>query len=198
MMARKPTISDLQAGDESAWRWFCQEFNHSITAYARGKGSSDAENLAGNVMEAVARSIHKFKGNHKAFRSWVFSIAHNHIVDDLRRQGRRQEDPAENIEELVGSYEECFDSGVDPELLEELNRLQPNQREALALRYAWGLTCKEVAVRIDKSESATRVLLHRSLKQIRGGLKGSQTLAGVGIGYVSEESRILSDEGKQV
>jgi len=62
MMVRKPTISALRAGDESAWRWFCQEFNHSISAYARGKGSSDAENLTGNVMESVARSIHKFNG----------------------------------------------------------------------------------------------------------------------------------------
>ncbi len=88
-MARKPPIAALQAGDESAWRWFCEEFNHSITAYAKGKGARDAENLSGNVMEAVARSVHKFKGNHRSFRSWVFSIAHNHIVDDLRRPRER-------------------------------------------------------------------------------------------------------------
>ena len=197
-MVRKPTISSLQAGDEQAWRWFCQEFNHSITAYARGKGVSDAENLAGNVMEAVARSIHKFKGNHKAFRSWVFSIAHNHIVDNLRKQGRRRETPTDEIEELVGSYEECFDSGVDPELLDELNKLRPEQVEALTLRYAWGLSCKEVSLRLEKTESATRVLLHRSLKQIRGGLGKKFEFENADIGYGSEESRILSDEGNQI
>ena len=197
-MIRKPTISSLQAGDEPAWRWFCKEFNHSITAYARGKGVSDAENLAGNVMEAVARSIHKFKGNHKAFRSWIFSIAHNHIVDDLRKQSRRQENPTEKIEELVGSYEECFDSGIDPELLDELNKLRPEQVEALTLRYAWGLSCKEISLRLDKTESATRVLLHRSLKQVRGGLEMNLKFVKADIGYGSEESRILSDEGNQV
>tara|TARA_B100000953_G_C17916908_1_gene389478 strand:+ start:172 stop:738 length:567 start_codon:yes stop_codon:yes gene_type:complete len=166
-MARKPSIAALQAGDESAWRWFCQEFNHSITAYAKGKGAKDAENLTGNVMEAVARSIHKFKGNQKAFRSWVFSIAHNHIVDDLRRQGRRPETPTEAIEELMGSYEICFDKEFDPDLIEAMDILNPDQREALTLRYSWDLSCKEVARHIGKSESATRVLLHRSLKQIR-------------------------------
>jgi RNA polymerase sigma-70 factor (ECF subfamily) len=166
-MVRKPTISALRAGDESAWRWFCQEFNHSISAYARGKGSSDAENLAGNVMESVARSIHKFNGNHKAFRSWVFSIAHNHIVDDFRRQERRPESPSGEIEGLAGSYEACFDLGIDPDLSEVLHHLNAAQQEALTLRYAWGFSCREVAKKIDKSESATRVMLHRSLKQVR-------------------------------
>ena len=174
-MVRKPPIAALQAGDESAWRGFCQEFNHSVTAYAKGKGAKDAENLTGNVMEAVARSIHKFKGNHKAFRSWVFSIAHNHIVDDLRRQGRRPEALTEAIEEHVGSYEVCFDREMDPDLVGVMDHLNSDQREALTLRYAWGLSCKEVAVHIGKSESATRVLLHRSLKQIRSGLSDASS-----------------------
>ncbi len=194
-MARRPTISALQAGDESAWRWFCKEYNHSITAYARGKGSTDPENLAGNVMEAVARSIHKFMGNHKAFRSWVFSIAHNHIVDDLRRKSRRQESPAEDIEELVGSYEECFDTDADPDLLVVFDHLTPMQKEVLTLRYAWGLSCKEVASHINKSESATRVLLHRSLKQIQGELNKGLLMGS--IRSSSGESHILSDERAQ-
>jgi len=166
-MARKPPIAALQAGDESAWRWFCQEFNHSITAYAKGKGARDAENLSGNVMEAVARSIHKFKGSHKSFRSWVFSIAHNHIVDDLRRQGRGSETPTENIEEYLGSYETSFDTEFDPDLVHAIGNLNHDQREALTLRYSWDLSCKEVAKHIGRSESATRVMLHRSLKEIR-------------------------------
>ena len=166
-MARKPPIAALQAGDESAWRWFCEEFNHSITAYAKGKGARDAENLSGNVMEAVARSVHKFKGNHRSFRSWVFSIAHNHIVDDLRRQGRGPETPTASIEEYMGSYEASFDSGFDPDLMHAIDNLNADQREALTLRYSWDLSCKEVAKHIGRSESSTRVMLHRSLKQIR-------------------------------
>ena len=98
----------------------------------------------------------------------------------------------------MGSYEECFDSCIDPELLNELNKLRPEQVEALTLRYAWGLSCKEVSLRLDKTESATRVLLHRSLKQVRRGLEKNLELVNVDIGYGLEESRILSDEGNQV
>ena len=70
--------------------------------------------------------------------------------------------------------------------------------EALTLRYAWGLSCKEVSLRLEKTESATRVLLHRSLKQIRGGLGKKFKFENADIGYGSEESRILSDEGNQI
>jgi DNA-directed RNA polymerase specialized sigma24 family protein len=32
----------------------------------------------------VARGIHRFEGDHNAFRSWVFMVAHHRIIDERR------------------------------------------------------------------------------------------------------------------
>ena len=85
----------------------------------------------------------------------------------MRRQGRGSETPTENIEEYLGSYETSFDTEFDPDLVHAIGNLNRDQREALTLRYSWDLSCKEVAKHIGRSESATRVMLHRSLKEIR-------------------------------
>ena len=56
-MANKPNIAQLKKGDELAWLWFYEEFYAPVYRYISAKGVADSENVAGNVMEAVAKSI---------------------------------------------------------------------------------------------------------------------------------------------
>ena len=166
-MAARPSISKLQSGDPAAWSWFFDEFSGQIAGYARRMGVTDAEDVTGSVLETVARSVGTFSGSHGQFRSWVFSIAHARIVDDIRRRARRPEVEFDDSHDpgTVGADHE-IGSG-DPDLEIAMAQLTEEQRSMLHLRFVVGLSTKEIAKAMDKSEVATRVALHRCSKRLR-------------------------------
>jgi RNA polymerase sigma factor (sigma-70 family) len=108
-----------------------------------------------------------FSGTHSQFRSWVFSIAHARIVDDLRRSSRR---PVVAFDEThhrgLVAADELLGSG-DPDLEIAMARLTEDQRSMLHLRFVLGLPMKEIARISGKSEVATRVAVHRCTKRLR-------------------------------
>ncbi len=164
---KRPSISRLKAGDPDAWAWFFGEFAGQIAGYARRMGATDPEDLTGTVLEAVARGIGAFEGSHGQFRSWVFSIAHARIVDDHRRRSRRTEVELTEVHDTDASVAVDELANGDPELEVALASLSDEQRSLLHLRYVVGLSTKEIAKAIDKSEVATRVALHRTSKTLR-------------------------------
>lgn len=173
-MASTPSVSQLQAGDSDAWAWFFNEFSGQIAGYARRMGVVDAEDVTGTVLETVARSVGNFSGSRGQFRSWVFSIAHARIVDDIRKRSRRTE--VEFDESFAGSSPSA-DTALateDPELESAMAQLTDEQRSLLHLRFVVGLPTKEIARVNGKSEVATRVALHRCQKRLRELLDGSE------------------------
>jgi RNA polymerase sigma-70 factor (ECF subfamily) len=51
-----------------------------------------------------------------------------------------------------------------------LSKLPDDRREALIMRFALGMDNKEIARAMDRSEGATKVLIHRAIKQLEQGL----------------------------
>jgi len=94
---------------------------------------------------------------------WVAAIARNKIVDALRRRGRRTEVPLESVLETLG-YEEAHGQEQAHDLERALARLTPRQREVVRVVSLEGHTAQEAAARLQVSEGAVRVTLHRSLK----------------------------------
>lgn len=167
MKGRRPSISALKDGEPDAWVWFFEEFSGQIAGYARRMGVSDPEDVTGTVLETVARIMDNFSGTHSQFRSWVFSIAHSRIVDDLRRSSRRpQVEFDDSHDRGVDPFDEVIGSG-DPDLEVAMAQLTEEQRSMLHLRYVLGLSMKEIASISGKSEVATRVALHRCSKRLR-------------------------------
>ena len=172
LMAQTPSIRSLQDGNADAWRWFFDEFAGPVAGYARRMGVSDPDDVTSAVLEAVARSVGSFSGSHRQFRSWVFSIAHARIVDDFRKQSRRDEVDLDSVTlPSAASAESSVVSG-DPELEWAMSQLSDDQRAMLHLRYVIGLSTKDVAKSLGKSEVATRVALHRSSTRLKELLEG--------------------------
>ena len=67
-------------------------------------------------------------------------------------------------EEMVEGREEV------KEVLEGVSNLPDDRREALIMRFALGMDNKEIARAMDRSEGATKVLIHRAIKQLEQGL----------------------------
>ncbi|MFZ8917463.1 MAG: RNA polymerase sigma factor [Ilumatobacteraceae bacterium] len=173
MAIRRPSIADLKRGDPRAWRWFVNEFGSAVTGYARKFGHPDPEEVTGSTLEAIARRIATFEGGHAELRSFVFSIAHARIVDDVRKRSRRQQ---VDVDWASQPSLETTDMGIessDPDLVAALDQMPDELKHMLHLRYVEGLSTKETARAIGKSEVATRVALSRGMAKLRAVLESS-------------------------
>lgn len=165
----------MKSGDSDAWEWFFSEFSGQIAGYARRMGVADPDDVTGTILESVARGVGNFSGSHSQFRSWVFSIAHARIVDDLRRRNRRPEVALSQSHDQVQVGADTLIGSGDAELEIAMNQLTSEQRSLLHLRFVLELSTKEIARVTDKSEVATRVSLHRCQKRLRDLLENERT-----------------------
>ncbi len=167
MAGSRPSISALKRGDADAWKWFVDEFASAVTGYARRAGHSDPEEVTGSTLETIARKIVHFEGGHSELRSYVFSVAHARIVDDIRRRSRRHEVAIDWSSQVAGDERVTTLASADTQLLDALANLPDETRQMLELRYVVGLSTKETAKAIGKSEVATRVALSRGMARLR-------------------------------
>ena len=57
------------------------------------------------------------------------------------------------------------------EVLEGVSKLPDDRREALIMRFALDMDNREIARALGRSEGATKVLIHRAIKQLEQGLE---------------------------
>ncbi len=111
--------------------------------------------------------------------SWFFRIAHNLIVDHLRKKTKQEE-------KQVMSFDETLAAGDDdPQTAVELNldveslaaatrKLTAAQQEVISLRFAGDLPIAEVARIMNKSEGAIKALQHSAIASLRKVLQVSE------------------------
>jgi RNA polymerase sigma-70 factor (ECF subfamily) len=146
---------------------------HALAVYrylrARGAAEDQAKELAAVAFERALRSIGRFRPGRAGFRSWLFAIARNAWVDAHRRRARDADlGEAATMAAPGPSPEAAVVAAEERELVMRLLAQLPEAaRDALALRYAAGLSGREIAHVIGKSEDATKKLLSRSLASLR-------------------------------
>ena len=141
-----------------------------MASYLRGQGASDPDGLANDVFLRVFTNLRTFAGPEESFRSWVFAIAHNVLVDDRRRAARRPQmgDPPLAEQAWGGSTEAEALSRLGTARVERLlQELTPDQRDVLLLRIVADLTVEQVAEALDKPPGAVKQLQRRGLAALR-------------------------------
>jgi RNA polymerase sigma-70 factor (ECF subfamily) len=135
-----------------------------VLGYLRGQGVADADDILGEVFLHVARDIGKFKGDDDdALRRWVFSIAHNRVIDERRRQARR---PRVGAGEVPDAAAPEPPDPFDPALVEALAALTADQRECVMLRFVADLPLEAVARITGRKVGAVKALQHRALANL--------------------------------
>jgi RNA polymerase sigma-70 factor (ECF subfamily) len=79
----------------------------------------------------------------------------------------------QGTEEMVEEREEVM------EVLRGVSELPDDRREALIMRFALDMDNREIARALGRSEGATKVLIHRAIKQLEQGLEEAGDEAGV-------------------
>jgi len=130
-----------------------------------------AQDATQDVMMKILLNLAKFGGKSK-FSTWVYSITYNFCIDFIRK---RKKDKSQYYED-VSQFEDVEDEIDDKELLEvELERLKeildkipPDDKSILMMKYLDGMSIKEIGAVIMKSESAIKMQIKRAkLKFVR-------------------------------
>jgi RNA polymerase sigma-70 factor, ECF subfamily len=133
-----------------------------------------AEEVTATAFERAYRKRGRFDPRRGEPRAWLFGIARNAALDELRRRGRQAEMAAEPAD-LVGAAVEAGAERSEQRLAlrAALATLEPRERELIALKFFAGLGNAEIASVIGVSESNAGTRLHRAVSKLREALDGS-------------------------
>jgi RNA polymerase sigma factor (sigma-70 family) len=133
-----------------------------------------AEEVTAAAFERAYRKRHRFDPERGEPRAWLFGIARNAALDELRRRGRQAELTAEPADlESFGGEEGAVQSERRLAVSAALERLDPRERELIALKFFAGLENREIAQVLGTSESNAGTKLHRAMTKLREACDGN-------------------------
>lgn len=164
----KPREADL-AFDE-----LYRSSRDDVYAYVAGllRDGAAAEEVTAAAFERAYRKRGSFERRRGEPRAWLFGIARNAALDELRRRGRQAELAAEP-EDLtaVSAVESAEQSERRLALADGLATLAPRDRELIALKFFAGLANAEIAAVLGTSESNAGTKLHRAVTKLREAMR---------------------------
>lgn len=128
-----------------------------------------AEDLTATVFERALSKLASVREPDRV-RAWLFTIARNVVTDERRRQRQAAPlDAADLLEHLwIDSPEaEALDRDDWRRLVGYLAELEDRDREILGLRFAAGLSNREVGEIVRLSESHVAQITHRAVVKLR-------------------------------
>jgi RNA polymerase sigma-70 factor (ECF subfamily) len=140
-------------------------------AYYRVGNHHDAEDLTEQTFLQAYRHFERAQreSNGRPLRPWLIRIAHNLAANLYRDRSRKPASPLEDTSELVASHttEDLVEGREElSRVLEGVRRLPEDRREALIMRFALGMDNREIARAMGRTDGATKVLIHRAIKQL--------------------------------
>ena len=130
-----------------------------------------AEDITEEVFVKAWKAIGTCKGKEETFSSWIYRIAHNHLINTLRTMKK-----CISIEEVeLTDHKQEVETNVEhQELLEAIKSLPENQKQVITLKFVEGFDNREIGKIMGKREGAIRVLQMRALKELRKKLGGKE------------------------
>ncbi len=140
-------------------------------AYYRVGDHHDAEDLTEQTFLQAYRHFERAQreSNGRPLRPWLIRIAHNLAANLYRDRARKPATPIDESSDLTALHTtEQLVEGRDElsRVLAGVQRLPDDRREALIMRFALGMDNREIARAMDRSDGATKVLIHRAIKQL--------------------------------
>jgi RNA polymerase sigma-70 factor (ECF subfamily) len=140
-------------------------------AYYRVGNHHDAEDLTEQTFLQAYRHFERAlrESDGRPLRPWLIRIAHNLAANLYRDRSRRPASPIEDTSELAAAHttEELVEGREQlARVLDGVGKLSEDRREALIMRFALGMDNREIARAMGRTDGATKVLIHRAVKQL--------------------------------
>jgi len=142
----------------------------AIFAFVAGmlRDRSAAEEVTAIAFERGFRARATFDRRRGAPRAWMFGIARNAALDELRRRGRVAELPPEPEDRTSAGPPELAEASARREVvLRALDKLEARERELIALRFDGGLSHAEIAEVLDITATNASTMVHRVVTKLR-------------------------------
>lgn len=161
--------------DQEAFTRLYEDYFDKIYRYIVIKigNETEAEDMTQQVFLNALQSISSFRWQGVPFSAWLYRIAHNQVVDYLRKKTKRPatfEDPPIGISDSNkdGDPQKVTEHNLNMEqLLTASQKLTEAQREVISLRFTSDLSTAEVAKIMGKSQGAIKALQHSAIVALR-------------------------------
>jgi RNA polymerase sigma factor (sigma-70 family) len=188
-------VSLFRGGNDEAFRTIHDRYRQRMFAYTRQMLSGSAVDAEDAVQEIFVRAYSGLRSSDRelALRAWLYRIAHNRCIDELRRP---QSVATETIPATVAN------TGADPvdrleqrdalkRLIADVQRLPDQQRSALLMRELAGMTYADVGGALGVSVPAVKSLLVRA----RVGLAQASEARDTACSQIREDLIVAHDRG---
>ena len=171
MMEEKDLISRAARDDADAFRQLVETYQ--IPAYrlaARMCGPDGAEDVTQEAFLAAWRGLPQFRGDCR-FSTWLYRLVSNAAIDCLRREKRHRDtgdvDDLELPDGGPSPQEQAERSDTRDAVRRALDRLSPEHRQVLLLRFMQELDYGEIARALDVSEGTVKSRINRAKSKLR-------------------------------
>ena len=140
-------------------------------SYYRVGNHHDAEDLTEQTFLQAYRHFERAQreSQGRPLRPWLIRIAHNLAANYYRDRSRKPQTPIDDASTISATHttEGLVEDRDDlKRILECVQDLPDDRREALIMRFALGMDNREIARALGRTDGATKVLLHRAIKQL--------------------------------
>ena len=189
-------VGQAQAGDQQAFEFLVRRYHRPLVSYIQIflKDGEQAADVLQQVYLQLYVSLPTLLTS-VPLKGWLFQVARNRCLDELRRRRRRAEIPFSTLawtyrEEDLSPIEAIPDPDPLPEEVAEridldyslqkaLASLPPKFRSIVHLRCFRQLTFTEIGRLLDISEPTVKTYFYRALPRLRSALAGSTRVAAV-------------------
>jgi len=158
-------VARARAGDPDALRFLYLRYADNVYGYVCSivRDEHEAEDLTQQIFAKLLTTLDRYEPRQVPFSAWILRVAHNAAIDHLRA---RRPVPVEDLHPL-----QAVDDTTGRERFADLRlalaALPEEQRDVIVLRFLIGLTPREVAERMGRSENAVHGLQHRGRRRLR-------------------------------
>lgn len=174
-------IAQALRGSLQAWESLVRRHEGRLYNFClRLTGDADeALDLMQEVFLGVYRNLSSFRGDAK-FTSWMFRIAHNKAIDQLRRRqaspvlAMHDEQLPEAVNVELGPAEQLQADQQSRRILHLLQQLDDEQRRIVELKIYQSMTFDEIAGLEHISPNTAKTRFYTALRKLKGRLENSR------------------------
>lgn len=171
MMEEKNLIRRAARGDAEAFRQLVEAYQ--TPAYrlaARMCGPDSAEDVTQEAFLAAWRALPEFRGDCR-FSTWLYRLVSNAAIDCLRREKKHRDtgdvDDLELPDGGPSPQEQAERSDARDAVRRALDKLSPEHRQVLLLRFMQELDYGEIAAALNVSEGTVKSRINRAKSKLR-------------------------------
>ncbi|MDW5594432.1 sigma-70 family RNA polymerase sigma factor, partial [Conexibacter stalactiti] len=155
----------FRQGNEEAFRAIHDRYRARLFAYTRQMLAGSRQDAEDALQDVFVRAYGALRANDRevSLRAWLYRVAHNRCIDELRRPAPP---PPEVLERLSPPSHDPIAETEQREslrrLVEDVRRLPEQQRSALLMREIVGMSYADLAAALDVTVPAVKSLLVRA------------------------------------